>query len=185
MFSNAQQYTAANKAFLESQLEAVTGLASIALQGTEKVVALTMAVAKASPLESTAAAKELLAAKDPQAFFAQVSAQARQNAEKAAAYNRNLTEILTNTKSELTKLADSQLAEIQSKVSAFMDGVAKNAPTGSENLMAMLKTSVANTYAGYEQVNNAAKQAVEAAEAQVTKASDQLAQVVKNVAVPQ
>lgn len=182
MFSNAQQYSAANKAFLESQLDAVSSLTSIALQGTEKVMALTMAVAKASPLDSSIAAKELLAAKDPQAFFAQATAQVRLNTEKVASYNRTLTEIVSTTKAELAKVADAQLAELQNKVSSFVDGVTKNAPTGSENFVAMLKSSVANTYAGYEQANNVAKQAVEAAEAQVAKASDQLTQVVKNVA---
>lgn len=182
MFSNAQQYAATNKAFLESQLAALSGLASIALQGTEKMVALNLALAKSAPQESSAAAKEMLAAKDPQAFVAQATTQAKLNAEKVTTYNRNLTEIVSTTKAALAKLADAQLAEVQSRVSTFLDGVAQSAPTGSENLMAMLKSSVANSYAGYEQVNNAAKQAVEAAEAQVVKASDQLAQVVKNVA---
>lgn len=182
MFSNVQQYSAANKAFLASQIDAVSSLATIALQGTEKMMALTLAAAKATPLETSLATKELLAAKDPQSFFSQASAQARLNAEKISTYNRTLTEIVTATKAELAKVADAQLAELQDKVSSFVDGVTKNAPTGSENFVAMLKSSVANTYAGYEQANNVAKQAVEAAEAQVAKASDQLVQVVKNVA---
>jgi phasin family protein len=182
MFSNAQQYAAANKAFLESQIATVSNLASIALQGTEKIIALNLALAKSAPEANSAAAKELLAAKDPQALVAQATTQAKLNAEKVTAYSRNLTEIVSTTKADLAKLADAQLAEAQSRVSTFLDGVAQSAPTGSENLMAMLKSSVANSYAGYEQVNNAAKQAVEAAEAQVAKASDQLAQVVKNVA---
>ncbi|MFC6520679.1 hypothetical protein ACFQAT_13840 [Undibacterium arcticum] len=89
---------------------------------------------------------------------------------------------MSATKAEFSKVADAQVAEVQSKISALVDDIAKNAPAGSENVMAMLKSSVANAHAGYEQMNSAAKQAVEATDAHVTAASDQLTQVVKKAA---
>jgi phasin family protein len=183
MFSNAKQYSAANKAFLESQLATITGLATIALQGTEKMFALTVAAAKASPLDSAAATRNLLAAKDPQALLAAATAYVKLNTEKAGAYNRELTDIVAASKAEWTRITEAQLAEAQSRISALVDGIAKSAPAGSENAIALLKSSVANAYAGYEQVNTAAKQAVEATQAQVSKASDQFSQAVKNAAV--
>lgn len=179
MFSNTDQFTSAGKTFIESQIAAFGALTTIATQGTEKIVALNMAAAKASADDSVAAARELLAAKEPQAFFSLMSALSKPNTEKFTAYNTHLTEILSSTKAEFTKIAEEQIREAQNKISAFVDNIAKNAPAGSENVIALMRSSVANAHAGYEQVNNAAKQAVEATEAHVAKASDEFTQVVK------
>jgi len=179
MFSNTDQYTSATKAFFESQIAAFSALTTIATQGTEKIVALNMAAVKASADDSIAATRELLAAKEPQAFFSLVSALAKPNTEKFTAYNSHLTDILSSTKAEFTKIAEEQISEAQNKISAFVDNIAKNAPAGSENVIALMRSSVANAHAGYEQVNNAAKQAVQATEAHVAKASDEFTQVVK------
>lgn len=181
MFKNTEQYVATGKAFFESQLAAFNALTAIAVQGTEKVVALNLSVAKAAPIDLTIATKDLLAAKDPQTFFSLATAYVQPNAEKAAAYGRHLTDILSTTKAELTKVTETQVAEVQSKISALVDGIEKSAPAGSENVIALLKSSVANAYAGYEQLNSATNQAVEATEAQVAKASEQFTQVAKKV----
>ncbi|MEO8600074.1 MAG: phasin family protein [Burkholderiaceae bacterium] len=183
MFSNTDQYTAATKALFESQIAAFSALSNIAVQGTEKLIELNVAVAKASAADSAAATKDLLAVKDPQAFFALATALAKPNSEKVAAYNRHLTDIVSSTKDELTKVVEAQVADTQKKVSALVDSISKNAPAGSENVIAMLKSSVANANAGYEQVNNATKQAIEATEEQVAKASEQFSQAGKKVTV--
>lgn len=182
MFSNTDQYTSASKAFFDSQLAAFSALLTIAVQGTEKVVALNMAVAKASSEDSMAAAKDLFAVKDPQAFFSLATAYAKPNAEKAAAYSRELTNIASSTKAEFAKVAETQVAETQGKINALVDSIAKNAPAGSENVIAMMESSVANAHAGYEQASKATQQALEATEAHVAKASDQFAQGVKKAA---
>ena len=129
-----------------------------------------------------ATAKDLSVAKDPQEFYSLATSFAKTNAEKVIAYSNHLTDIVSSTKAEFTKIADTQIAEAQSKVSALVDSIAKNAPAGSENVIAMMKSSVANAHAGYEQVNNATKQAAEATEAHVAKASDQFTQIVKKAA---
>lgn len=182
MFSNTDQYTAASKAFFESQLEAFNALTAIAVQGTEKIVELNVGVARASAEDFTVAAKDLLAVKDPQAFFVLATAYAKPNSEKIAAYSRHLTDIVSSTKAEFAKVADAQVAEVQGKVSDLVDSLTKNAPAGSENVIAMLKSSVASAHASYEQVSNATKQAVEATQAQVVKASEQFAQGGKKAA---
>jgi phasin family protein len=180
MFSNTDQYTSSGKAFFESQVAAFSALTAITLQGAEKIFALNMAVAKASAGDTAAAANDWLAAKDPQAFFSLATAYAKPtDAEKVTAYGNHLTDILSSTKAELTKVADAQVAEAQGMVSAFVDGITKNAPAGFENMSAMLKSSVSSANAGYEQINNAAKQTVEATEAHVAKASGHLTEVVK------
>lgn len=183
MFSNTDQYTAATKALFESQIAAFSALANIAVQGTEKITELNMAVTKASAADSAAATKDLLAVKDPQAFFALATALAKPNSEKVAAYNRHLTDIVSSTKEEFTKVVEAQVADTQKKISGLVDSISKNAPAGSENVIAMLKSSIANANAGYEQVSNATKKAIEVTEEQVGKATEQFSQAGKKVAV--
>ena len=138
-----------------------------------------MAVVKASADDSIVAAKDLLAAKDQQAFLSLAIEYAKPNAEKVAAYSRDLTDIVSTTKAEFSKAADAQAAEVQSNVADLVDAIAKNAPTGSEDAIAMLKSSVAKGNDGYEKMNSAAKRAVDDTEAHVAKASDKFAEVAK------
>src|ERR1017187_4746336 len=126
MISNSEQYTAANKAFFESQIATFHELTNIAMQGAEKVVALNIAAAKASAEESTAAVKDLLAAKDPQAFMSLATKYATPNVEKVTAYNQHLTTIADDTKNEFTKVAEVQAAEVRTKVGDFVNTIAKN-----------------------------------------------------------
>lgn len=182
MFLTNDQYIAASKAIFDSRLAAFRELMSIAVQGTEKIVALNMAVTKASSDDAMAAAKGLMTASDPQAFFSLATAGVQPHTEKGADYSRQWTDIVSATKVELTQVVDAQVADAQSKVSAWVEGFAKNAPADSENVMAILKSSVANAHAGYAQMHLVTNQAVASTQAEVDKASDHLTQVVRKVA---
>jgi len=56
----------------------------------------------------------------------------------------------------------------------LVEEVSKNAPAGSENVIAFVKSSIGNANAGYEQITKTTKQAVEALEVNVASAVDQL-----------
>lgn len=144
----------------------------------EKVVALNLAAVKASSEESTAAAKQLLAAKDPQEFIALVTEQAKLNAEKAQSYGRTLAEITSSATAGLNKAVEAQVAQTKDKVTSLVSEVTKNAPAGSEQAVAMLKSVIDNASAGYEQLNKTTKQATATAEAHVAKATEQFSQAV-------
>jgi len=179
MFSNTQQFSNATKALLEGQFATFSALTGNVVESVEKVVALNLAAAKASTEESSAAAKQLLTAKDPQEFLALVTAQAKLSAEKMQSYGRHLTEIVSGTKAEFNKAFEAQIAETKDKVTALVSDVTKNAPAGSENAVAMLKSAIDNANAGYEQLSKTAKQAVETVEANVAKATEQFSQAVE------
>ena len=49
--------------------------------------------------------------------------------------------------------------------------MSKNAPAGSENAVAILKSAIGNASAGYEQFSKTSKQAVEAIEANLSSAT--------------
>lgn len=179
MFSNNQQLSNATKSLFENQFAAFSALTGNVVESVEKVMALNLAAVKASTEESTAAAKQLLTAKDPQEFLALVTAQAKLNAEKVQSYGRHLTEIAASSKAEFSKVVEAQIAETKDKVTALISDVTKNAPAGSENAVAMFKSAIDNANAGYEQLNKTTKQAVETVEANVAKATEQFSQVVE------
>ncbi|WP_395401750.1 TIGR01841 family phasin [Pseudoduganella sp. UC29_106] len=175
MFSIPEQFSNATKANLESQFALFSSLTNKAFEGVEKVVDLNLTAAKASLEESSAAAKQLLAAKDPQEFFTLSAAQAQPTAEKAIAYGRHLASIASGTTAEFSKAAEVQIAETNRKVISLVDEVSKNAPAGTENAVALFKSALNNANAGYEQFTKSAKAAAETLEANVNAAVNQFA----------
>ncbi|MDB5838319.1 MAG: phasin family protein [Herminiimonas sp.] len=171
-----EQFSAATKAQFESQLAWLTALTGKAFESVEKVIDLNLNVAKASFEESTANFQQLLSVKDPQEFFALTAAQTQPNAEKALAYSRHLAGIVSGVQAEFTKAAELQVAETSRKVASLVEEVSKNAPAGSENAIAFIKSAIANSNAGYEQITKSTKQAVEALEVNINSAATQMVQ---------
>lgn len=182
MFPIHEQLSNVAKANFESQLAILTTLTSKAFESMEKVVDLNLNVAKASFEDTSIAAKQLLAAKDPQEFFSLTAAQAQPTTAKAIAYGRHLAGIATNAQAEFARAAEEQMAETGRKVSALVDDVSKNAPPGSENVIAMVKSAIGNANASYEQFSKTTKQAVEVMEANVNSAVTQFSQAADRAA---
>jgi phasin family protein len=176
MFSTTDQFTIATKASIDGQIAAVTALANKAFESIAQLVELNVNTVKSSLEYSTATAQQLLSAKDSQEFFALSAAQAQPNAERALAYGRSLANIASTTQAEFAKAAEAQIAETTRKVTALVDEAGKNAPPGSENAVALLKTAIGNANAGYEQLTKNTKQAATAIEENVAKAVKQFSQ---------
>jgi len=176
MFSNQDQFSAATKTHFQAQLDLINTLTTKAFEGMEKLIELNLSATRASLEESAATFKQFSSIKDPQELIALATAQAQPNAEKAAAYGRHLTSILSATQAELTKAAEAQVADTSRKVSSLVDEITKNAPAGSENAVAMLKSVIGNANAGYEQLTKNTKQAVETLEGHLNNAAKQFTQ---------
>ena len=185
MFAIPEQFSNATKANLESQFAIFSSLASKAFEGIERLAELNITAAKKSLEESSATAKQLMAAKDPQEFFALTAAQAQPTAEKAISYSRQLAAIAAGTQAEFSKAAEEQIAETNRKVISLVDEVTKNAPAGSENVVAAIKATIGNANAGYEQLTKTAKQAAQAVENNVNAAVTQFTAAAQKVAAKQ
>jgi len=183
MFAIPEQFSNATKANFESQFAIFSSLTSKAFEGMEKLVELNLTAAKASLDESSVTTRQLLAAKDPQEFFSLTAAQAQPTAEKAMSYSRQVAAIAAGTQAEFTRAAEQQIAETNRKVISLVDEVTKNAPAGSENVVSIIKATIGNANAGYEQLSKTTKQAMEAVETNVTAAVNQFTQAAQN-AVP-
>ncbi|SFH84384.1 phasin family protein [Collimonas sp. OK307] len=175
MFSFHEKFAEATKAHFEAQLALLNTLTAKTFEGVEKVIELNLNAAKASMGESGEATKQLLSAKDPQEFLNISAAQAKPQAEKAAAYGRHLAGIASGAQAEYTRAAEAQVAETSRRINALIEEVSKTAPAGSENAISILKSVISNANAGYEQLTKNAKQAVATLEANLNNASEQVA----------
>lgn len=176
MFTVPEQFTNATKASFEAQIAAITSFTQKAFANVEKVVELNMTVARNSFAESTAAAQQLLTAKGPQEFFSLTTANAQPAADKVVAYGRELAGIAAAAQSDFSREAELQLAETRRKVSALVEDVAKNAPAGSESVVALVRTAIGNANAGFDQLSKTAKQTADAIEVNVTNTVSKLSQ---------
>jgi phasin family protein len=160
-FLTPEQIVAANKA----NLETLFGLTNKAFEGVEKLVELNLQVAKTALGEAAENTQALLAVKDAQELLALQASLLQPSAEKAAAYSRHLYDIAASTSAEVTKTAETQFADIQSKFMSAVDSAVKNAPAGTENAVTLVKSAITAANNAYESVHKAAKQAADIAEA--------------------
>jgi len=157
----AEQLLATQKA----NIDTLFTLGQKAFEGVEKLVELNMQTAKTAMDEIAEHTKSVMGAKDAQEFMALQSNLLQPTAEKAAAYSRHLYDIATSTGSEVTKLAESQMADAQKKFMSAVDNAVKNAPAGTENAVVLVKSAVAAANNAFDSVQKAAKQAADVAEA--------------------
>jgi phasin family protein len=157
----AEQMVAAQKA----QVEAFFSLGKKSFEGFKKVVELNMQTAEVTMSDAAEAMQSLLSAKDAQEALSVYSKLMEPVAEKLASYSRHGYDIYTATTGEVGKVVEEQSAEMQRKYMAVVDTAVKNAPAGSENAVALMKSAVAAANNAFETVQKAAKQAADVAEA--------------------
>ena len=156
-----EQLFAAQKA----NVETLFGLTAKAFEGVEKLVELNLQVAKTTLGEFAETTKAALSVKDAQELLALQAGLLQPAAEKAAAYSRHLYDIAAATGAEVTKVAEATTADAQKKFMGLVDNAVKNAPAGSENVVALVKSAVAAANNAFDGVQKASKQAADVAEA--------------------
>ncbi len=164
MFTTPEQLSKATKASIDTQLAAMNELATKALHSVAELVELNIATAKESLAHTQSAAQQMLHAKDAQDLMSLSSSQAQPGAEKALAYARHAAAIVTKAQAEFTKSTEARIGETTKQVNQLIEELSKAAPAGSEQAVAMLKTSVANANAAVEQMVKGSKQALSSME---------------------
>ena len=176
MFSVPEQFSAATKANLDAQFALFSSISAKTLESVEKLAELNLNAVKSTLEEATATTRQLLSAKDAQEFIQLSSAQLQPNAEKFLAYSRHLGNIATTTQAELSRAAEVQLNENKRKVVTLLEEVTKDAPAGTEHVVAAIKSAINNSHASLEQINKTGKQTIEALEANLNTVVTQLVQ---------
>ena len=157
----AEQILATQK----SNVEILFGLTTKAFEGVEKLVELNLQTAKAAMGEAADATRAAFSVKDAQELLALQAGLLQPVAEKAAAYSRHVYEIAAATNAEVTKVAEATATDAQTKFMSVVDNAVKNAPAGTENAVALMRSAVAAASNAVEGVQKAAKQAADVAEA--------------------
>jgi len=168
MITTPENFASANKAAVETFLT----LANTALAGTERVAALNLNVARSFLEDGVANAKALFGVRDPQHFVALQNTLAQPALEKFVSYSRNLYEIATETKEEVSKLVETQVANLNKNVADALDKAAKNAPAGSDGAIAAVRSAIAATNSAYDNISKAANQVAEIAGANISAATN-------------
>jgi phasin family protein len=157
----AEQIVAAQKA----NVETLFGLTGKAFEGMEKLVELNLQVARTALGEAGDAATAALSVKDAQELLTLQASYLQPSAEKVAAYTRHVYDITAATNAEVVKVAESQVADAQKKFMGLVDSASKNAPAGTENAVALVRSAMAAANNAFESVQKAAKQAADISEA--------------------
>lgn len=155
MYVTPEKLVATNKA----GVDALVGIASVHFAAFEKLTALNVATARSMFEDAAEQLKAFAEIKDPQELVKLSSAFAQPNAEKAVAYGKTVYDVATQASSSLTKLAESNVAEMNKSMVALLDGMAKNAPAGSDAAVTAMKTALAAVNSAYDSIQKVAKQA--------------------------
>lgn len=167
MSINVEQFTAANKATVDSLLS----VANTALASAERIAALNLNTARSSLEDTASGVQAVLGAKDPQAALAAQNALAQPAVEKAVAYSRSVYEITSETQQELAKMVQAQFGDFQKSVADLVEKAAKAAPAGSEGAVAAIQNAIAAANSAFGNMNSVAKQFADAAQANIATAT--------------
>lgn len=159
-----EQFASTQKANVQTLIE----LTGKAFQGAESLVALNLQTVKAALGDAEGTAISALSAKDAQSLLALQFSSLQPSTEKATAYFRESYDIANSLKDEFSKVFSAAAADAQGSFTQMFEAAAKNAPTGSENGIALWKSAVATAGSAFESMQKAAQQATDIAEANYT-----------------
>lgn len=166
MNATPQSLLAGHKAVLDNVL-AVQGTF---FDGFEKLIDLNLKATRAALEDVAQRSQEAIELKDAQELLAFTSSLVRP--EQAVSYGKDIYEILVAIQGDLSKLTETQFAQGQKNVADAVEQFARNAPTGSEGAVALLKSSLATATNAYETAAKAARQAASAAESNIAAATN-------------
>jgi phasin family protein len=149
----------------KANVEGLFHLSNKSVEAVEKLSELNIRFIKTTLAELAENTRTLLSVRDPQEFFALQAGMLQPSIERAMAYFHQVFEVLSGTSAEVTKVAEESMSESQKKVFALVDTAMHNAPAGSENAVALVKSAVAAANNALETAQKAARQATDVAEA--------------------
>src|SRR5690606_18213479 len=139
--------------FLANQKTTVDNLLAFqeaVFNGFEQLVDLNLKVARASLDEAVQKTQEALEVRDVQEAVNFTSNLVQPSPEKVTAYGKHVYDIVAGLQSSLSKLTEEQIAQAQRQIDDAVDQLAKNAPTGSEGAVALMKSSLATANSAFE-----------------------------------
>jgi len=150
----------------KANLDLLQQISAKVFESAERFSQLQFKTLRASSEEHFDGFRKLLAVRDPKGF-ADLQAsffQPNVQVERLADFNRQVQELISGTQSEITKLTERQVEVGTKQVQELVEVITKNAPAGSEPVVAAFKSTLANAGSVYENVQKTAKQAADIAQ---------------------
>ena len=156
----------------KENIEAFLQLSQKSFAQIEKLVEHNLSTAKAGLEESGDRLREIINVKDVQKLMNFNSGLMQPALEKAVAYNRGLYQLSTEASADVSRIAEENLAKLNKAIATAVDTLSRNAPAGSESVVALMKSSVSAANNAFDSFSKAAKQAVETTEANLSAAAN-------------
>lgn len=143
-------------------------------EGAEKLTELNLTVGKAMLSDAAETTQALFSIKDPQELLALQSSLFKPTGEKLAAYHKQVYGIAAATSAEFGKAAQASVEDLQKSFMALMEAAFKNAPAGSEGVVALMKSAMEGASNAYESAQKSSRQVAEVAVANLSAFGDQV-----------
>jgi phasin family protein len=158
--------------YQKDQLQALHALSQVAFDTTGKIVALNMAAVRAALKETAENTETLLGVKDVQELLTLNGTLAQPGLEKFLGYSRNLYGILSAAGEQARTILEAQTAVGKEAFAEVVETSGKNAPTGAEPVVSLLKNAFDAYGRAYDTMARATRQAVETAESNFASATE-------------
>ena len=153
------QLAAAN----EASFEALMNLTAKAFEGLEQLTVLNLETTKSGLGEVKETGMAVLSARDAQTLLAAQAGLLQPVADKAAAYGEQVYRIVADIKADFEKVVAERTAAAQNSFGALIEAAGKNAPAGSSDSIALIKSTMATANTAFESLRKAGLQAAETA----------------------
>jgi phasin family protein len=160
------------------QVDAFNNLGLALISAAEKLSDLHLAAGRQAIDKATETAQSLAGIKDPKSAAELAGVQVQPPIEQLMSYSRNLIGIGNGIQAEISRVVEAQFAEGSRRASALVEYAARNAPTGSENAVSLMRTAVAAGNTAFDTVTKATRQATEWADANFAAAASAAATAV-------
>lgn len=149
-----EQIVASNKAALAT----LSSIGETLFATTERLVALNLQTARSLFIDTPVGIDAVLAVKDIQGAIALQTAVVKPVVDKAVAYSSSVFEILSDSANAVGKLVEGRSVEVKKTFSAAIEKSLASAPSGSEAVVAAVKTALAQADTAYETLAESSKQ---------------------------
>jgi len=153
------------------QVNAFNAVAHALLAATEKLSSLNVSACRSAIDGATDVAQSLSSVKDPNQLMALSGASAQPSVEKFVNYTRELTGIANGVSAEIGKVFQQQVSDSNRRMADLLDYVAKSAPPGSEQALAMLRSAVAAGNTAFDTASKVSRQTADWAQANLATAT--------------
>jgi len=157
-------------AHAKNNVESALKFCETTAEAVEELFELNLKTLRAASADALKQIKALSAAKDVQELASLQTSFAQANAEKVFGYGQAVHGWSSEAQSEISKLIEAQIAEINKNLAAALDKAAKSAPSGSEFAFAAVKSAMTATNQAYDAFAKAGKQVSDMTEATLNTA---------------